>query len=157
MKWVQTGDELLIGEGKGRQCVGGTGFIISRQTTNRAIEVQVHSNRIAMLRLDIGRKTPLLIIQIYALHKDYGMDKIGKFHSEVETHLDQLVYQKIVIDDFNAQLEPKSDYQKYLNKFTSDTWNHNETGKLLVDFADASKRGIHEKLNLSRFTFALCI
>ena len=138
-KWVQTGDELVIGEGKGRQHVGGVGFIINRQIANRVIEVQVHSHRIATLKLDIGRKTPLLVIQIYAPHKDYGMDEIEKFYSEIETHLDQPAYQKIVIGDFNAQLGPKSDYQKYLGKFTSGTWDQNETGELLADFADANK------------------
>ena len=138
-KWVQTGDELVIGEGKGRQHVGGVGFITNRQIANRVIEVQVYSHRIATLKLDIGRKAPLLIIQIYAPHKDYGIEEIEKFYSEVETHLDQPAYQKIVIGDFNTQLGPKSDYQKYLGKFTSGIWDQNGSGDLLADFADANK------------------
>ncbi|CAF4861446.1 unnamed protein product, partial [Rotaria socialis] len=28
-KWIQTGDELVIGEGNGQQRVGGVGFIIN--------------------------------------------------------------------------------------------------------------------------------
>ena len=67
------------------------------------------------------------------------MNEIEKFYSEVETCLDQPVYQNIVIGEFNAQLGPKSDYQKYFGKFTSRTWDQNETGELLADFADANK------------------
>ncbi|CAF1678226.1 unnamed protein product [Rotaria magnacalcarata] len=122
-KWLQTGDELVIGEENGQQRVGGVGCIINSRISNRVIEVQIHSHRIATLKLDIGRKTPLLIIQIYAPHKEYGIDEIEKFYSEVETHLDQPAYQKIVIGDFNAQLGPKDTNQRYLDKFTSGTWD----------------------------------
>ncbi|CAF5141948.1 unnamed protein product, partial [Rotaria magnacalcarata] len=138
-KWIQIGDELVIGEGNGQQRVGGVGFIINSRIASHVIEVQIHSHRIATLKLDIGRKTPLLIIQIYAPHKEYGIDKIEKFYSEVETPLSQTAYQKIVIGDFNAQLGPKDTNQRYLGKFTSGTWDKNETGELLVDFADANK------------------
>lgn len=120
-KWVATGDEPIIGERNGQHCVGGVGFIINNRITNRIIEVQVHSHRIATLKLDIGKKTPLLIIQIYAPHKEYGMHEIEKFYAEVEKLLDQAAYQKIVMGDFNAQLGPKSTNQKYLGKFTSGT------------------------------------
>ena len=58
---------------------------------------------------------------------------------ENETHLDQPAYQKIVIGDFNAQLGPKSDCQKYFGKFTSGIWDQNESGELLADFANANK------------------
>ena len=98
-KWTESGDELIIGEGSGQQRVGGVGFIINRRITNRVIEVQIHSHRVATLKLDIGKKEPLLIVQIYAPHKDYGMDEIEKFYSEVETHLDQPAYQKNSSDD----------------------------------------------------------
>ncbi|CAF3599840.1 unnamed protein product [Rotaria socialis] len=138
-KWIQTGDELVIGEGNGQQRIGGVGFIINSRIARHVIEVQIHSHRIATLKLDIGRKTSLLIIQIYAPHKEYGIDEIEKFYSEVETHLDQPAYQKIVIGDFNAQLGPKDTNQRYLGKFTSGTWDKNETGELLVDFVDANK------------------
>ena len=67
------------------------------------------------------------------------MDEIEKFYSEVETHLDQSAYQQIVIGDFNAQLGPRSDYQKYLGKFISGTWDQNENEELLADFVDANK------------------
>ena len=103
------------------------------------IEVQVHAHRIATLKLDIRRKAPFPIIQIYAPHKDYGIGEIEKFYSEVETHLAQPAYQKIVIGDFNAQLRSKSDYQKYLGKFTSGIWDQNESREPLSDFADANK------------------
>lgn len=93
----------------------------------------------ATLKLDIGKKEPLLIIQTYAPHKDYGMDEIEKFYSEVETHLDQPAYQKIVMGDFNAQLGPESAYHKYLGPFTNGTWDKNEHGEMLADFADANK------------------
>ncbi|CAF4596598.1 unnamed protein product, partial [Rotaria socialis] len=138
-KWIQTGDELGIGEGNGQPCVGGVGFIINSRIASHVVEVQIHSHRLATLKLDIGRKTPLLIIQIYAPHKEYGIDEIETFYSEVETHLGQPAYQKIVIGDFNAQLGPKDTNQRYLGKFTSGTWDNNETGELLADFAGANK------------------
>lgn len=80
-----------------------------------------------------------MIVQIYAPHKDYGIDEIEKFYSEVETHLDQPAYQKIVMRESNAQLGPKSAYHKYLGKFTNGTWDKNEHGEMLADFADANK------------------
>lgn len=138
-KWLQTGDEIIIGEGSGQQRVGGVGFIINSRIVDRVIEAKIHSHRIATLKLDIGRKTSLLIIQIYAPHKDYGIDELEKFYAEVETHLDQPAYQKIVIGDFNAQLGPKTENQRYLGKFTSGTWDTNESGELLTNFADANK------------------
>ena len=67
------------------------------------------------------------------------MDAIKKFYSEVETHLDLPAYQKIVIGDFNVQLGPKSDCQKYLGKFTNGIWDQNETGELLAHFTGANK------------------
>ena len=67
------------------------------------------------------------------------MDEIERFYAEVEKHLDQPAYQKIIMGDFNAQLGPKSTNQKYLGKFTSGTWDNNETGEQLADFADANK------------------
>jgi len=156
-KWVETGDEIIIGEGNGQQRVGGVGFIINSQIANRVIEVQVHSHRIATLKLDIGRKTPLLIVQIYAPHKDYGTDEIQNFYSEVEKYLDQPAYQKIVIGDFNAQLGPKNTSQKYIGNFTSGTWDKNETGELLADFADANKLFVintfFQKPSNKRWTF----
>ena len=107
---------------KGRQHVAELGFIINRQIGNHVIEVQVHSHRIPMLKPDIGRKAPLLIIEIYVPHNDYVIEEIEKFDSQVETHLDQPAYQKIVIGHFNDQLPPKSAYHKYLGKFTSAIW-----------------------------------
>ena len=145
-KWVQTGDELVISEGKARQHVGGVGYIIKRQIANRAIKVQVHSHRIATLKLDIGRKAPLLIIQISAPHKDYGIKEIEKFYSEVDTYLDQPAYQKIVIGDFNAQLGLKSDYQEYLGKFTSGIWDQNRSGELPRQTRSAKKMRLYALL-----------
>lgn len=55
-KWTQIGDELIIGEGYGQQRVGGVGFIINSRITNRVIEVQIYSHRVATLKLDIGKK-----------------------------------------------------------------------------------------------------
>ncbi|CAF3913681.1 unnamed protein product, partial [Rotaria sp. Silwood1] len=37
-KWIQTGDELVIGEGNGQQRVGGVGFIINSRIASHVIE-----------------------------------------------------------------------------------------------------------------------
>jgi hypothetical protein len=78
-KRTQTVDELIISADQGQPHVVGVGFVVNSRSTNRTIEVQIHSDRVPTLKLDVGRKEPLLIVQLYASHKDYGMD-------EIETH-----------------------------------------------------------------------
>jgi hypothetical protein len=135
------------------------------------IEVEVHSHRIATLKLNIGKKKSLLIVQIYTPHSDYGMDEIEKFYLEIETHLEQPAYQKIVIGGFNAQLGPRNQDHKHFGKFTSVTWDKNKTGELLADanklfviniFSQKppNKRWIFESTNSSKsgheIDFGLC-
>jgi hypothetical protein len=88
MKWVQTGEVLIIGEGDSGQCASGVEFTSDSHIDNRTIEIQVHSHRIETVKFDIGTKTSILIVQLYAPHNDYGMDEIEKFDSKIEIYLD---------------------------------------------------------------------
>ena len=53
-RWKDTGDELTIRAGGGQHYIGGVGFIISKQIASQAIEVEIHSQRISTLKLNIG-------------------------------------------------------------------------------------------------------
>jgi hypothetical protein len=136
-RWKDTGDELIIGAGAGQHRIGGVGFIINKRIADRIIEVEVHSPRIATLKIDTGKKRPLLIIQVYAPHSGYADEEIERFYQEVEAKLQQPACQKIIIGDFNAQIGPKTTNQRYIGKFTGDTWT--ETGELLADFAEGNR------------------
>ena len=92
--WKENGHEVHIGAGFGQHLVGGVGFIINKKIAKQVIEVKICSSRIATLKIDIGKKQPLLIVQIYAPHSGYDEDEISMFYEEAELQLEQQACQK---------------------------------------------------------------
>ncbi|EYC37552.1 hypothetical protein Y032_0781g2309 [Ancylostoma ceylanicum] len=123
MVWKDTGDELIIGGGSGTHHVGGVGFTINKKIADKVIEVIIHSSRIATLKLDVGKKKPLLIVQVYALHIGHGIQEIESFYSELAHHLKQPASQKLVIGDFNAQVGTRPVNTRYVGNFTGRSWS----------------------------------
>ncbi|EYC10353.1 hypothetical protein Y032_0056g2696 [Ancylostoma ceylanicum] len=128
-----TGDELIIGSGSGTHHAHGVGFII-RNIAEKLIEVIIHSSRIATLKLNVGRKKPLLTVQVYAPHIGCGIEEIESFYSEFAHHLKQPAFQKLVIGDFNAQIGTRPVNTRYVGKFTGKSWS--DAGEILRDFAE---------------------
>lgn len=154
-RWKANGDELIIGAGEGAHHIGGVGFIINRKYADKVIEVNVHSSRIATLKLNVGKKKPLLIVQIYAPHAGYDTEDIEKFYADVEVQLQTPACDKLIIGDFNAQLGPKHSTQTYIGLHTGDKWT--ETGELMADFAERNKlfvmNSFFQKPKHKRWTF----
>ena len=53
-RWKDTGNEFTVRAGGGQHYIGGVGFIINKQIASQVIEVEIHCQRIAMLKLNIG-------------------------------------------------------------------------------------------------------
>lgn len=137
MKWKETGDEIIIGAGEGVRSIGGVGFIINKRIAEAIIEVNIHSPRIATLKLDIGKNKTLTIVQVYAPHGGYDTEVIEDFYTKIEKQLKPQGCYKMVIGDFNAQLGPKIANHKYIGNFTDSDWT--ETGEIMADFAERNK------------------
>lgn len=155
VKWKENGDEIIVGAGEGKHHIGGVGFIINSKIADKVIEVNIHSSRIATLKLEVGKKKPLLIVQIYAPHAGYDPEDIEQFYSEVETQLQQPACDKIIIGDFNAQLGSKHSTQRCIGKHTDDKWTM--TGEMMADFAERNKlfimNSFFEKPKEKRWTY----
>ena len=85
--WIETGDELIIGAGSRRELIGGVGFVIRKSVVPHIVEVDIVTSRIATLKLNVGKKRPLLIIQVYAPHSGYTDAEIDSFYNQLEDQL----------------------------------------------------------------------
>lgn len=137
----QNGDEIHIGAGEQRpnvQPVGGVGFIVAERLRRNIIGVEIHSPRIATLKLRVPKqRKPLLIVQVYAPHSGYDDNDIERFYEEVERVLDQPAYRKVVMGDWNAKVGKREPGERSIGVHSSDT--RNDSGERLVAFSEYNK------------------
>ena len=83
----------------------GVGFYINKKVTNKISEMKGISERIAFLKVQINKKTKLLIIQVYAPTLEAPKDEIKEFYNTLENTLmkEQERY-NIIMGDFNAKI-----------------------------------------------------
>jgi len=123
-----------IGTGDGQK---GVGFIIKPEWAKRVVEFRGISDRIAILRVEVGEKKQLTIIQIYAPTSVADKEIVGKFFDQLTDIIQEnKINDKkrlIVMGDFNSQVGQQREGEEAViggNNYGK----RNERGEELIKF-----------------------
>ncbi|KAH7713416.1 reverse transcriptase [Aphelenchoides avenae] len=129
------GSELHIGAADGH--VGGIGFIVNAKLSARIHSVDVSSSRVGVLKIKLGRRHLLTVIQCYAPHSGYEDQEVEAFYAEVERHLSARRGPVVVMGDFNARVGPREPDELYIGGHSAEL--RNDAGIRLAAFAEAQQ------------------
>ncbi|KAH7673098.1 reverse transcriptase [Aphelenchoides avenae] len=149
------GSELHIGAADGLK--GGIGFIVNAKLSSRIHSVDVSSSRVGVLKIKLGRRYLLTVIQCYAPHSGYEDLEVESFYAEVEEHLAAQRGPVVVMGDFNARIGQNEPDELYVGQQSAE--QRNDAGTRLAAFAEAQKlyvaNTLFEKPCLKRWTWQL--
>ena len=127
-----------IGNTKGQR---GTGFLINKRIKENVDTIKGINDRIAMLKIKIGKRT-ILIIQIHAPTAQSSDEEIEEFYNTLEDTINKNRRQlNIILGDFNAKIG-KKEYPEEEVLGNYGTGKRNERGEKLIHFAESQKMKI---------------
>ncbi len=118
----------------------GTGFYIHKNWINKIIDVRRITERISLIKLDLNKKTKLLILQIYAPTQQASQEERDEFYEVLQNTLwEGREYYNIIIGDYTAKLgnNLKNRGLKCLGAFCSGNVT-SKNGEILVNFSEDS-------------------
>ncbi|KAH7708744.1 endonuclease-reverse transcriptase [Aphelenchoides avenae] len=129
------GSELHIGAADG--LVGGIGFIVNAKLSSKIHSIDISSSRVGVLKIKLGRRHLLTVIQCYAPHSGYEDEEVEAFYAEIEQHLATQRGPVVILGDFNARVGPKEPDELYIGQHSAE--ERNDAGIRLAAFAEAQK------------------
>ena len=106
VKW-EDGSYIKLRTGTGPARVGGIGFIVSKKWSANVTKCRIYSSRVGMLKLRLGKKSTLKVIQVYAPTTVCEEDELEEFYREIDESLKETTTYTVVMGDFNAKIGEK--------------------------------------------------
>lgn len=116
----------------------GVGFYIHKKWTKKVIKVGSSSDRIGFVKLEIGSKVNLLIVQVYAPTMQAEEEEVEEFYEQLFELVDkEKEYYTVVMGDFNAKIgkEEVKIKRDCMGIFCSGDYT-NSNGEFLIEFAE---------------------
>ena len=115
----------------------GLALLINKNFTDYVENFEKHSDRIISCKVKLHGKTSLQIIQVYAPTCDHDTETVELFSEELEKATDRKACSHhIVMGDFNAKIGVRNTNDKMKCTGPFGTFNRNERGERLLDFAE---------------------
>ena len=112
----------------------GVGFLINRSIAGNVIEVKGINDRIALLTMELNKKTRISIIQVYGYTSTHEDQEVEDLYNTLSDTLDNCQSgPAFVIGDFNAKVGKQETGEKAIGKFGLGV--RNNRGQMLMEFA----------------------
>ncbi|CAD6199453.1 unnamed protein product [Caenorhabditis auriculariae] len=150
------GELLILGKKVDGKNIGGVGFLVNRSIQPYVVSHVIMSPRLGILRLDLGARGKVTIINVYAPTSEAEETVLDDFYKTLEETIKrEKTYYVYVMGDFNAILgecdQPSARHGRH------GLGNRNESGERLVDLLSSSRlyhgNSLFEKPKARRWTW----
>ncbi|GMS78855.1 hypothetical protein PENTCL1PPCAC_1030, partial [Pristionchus entomophagus] len=135
---LSNGARLILGPKVAGKNVGGVGFLVHPRLVSSILSFSIHSPRLAVIRLRIGRSS-ISLLSVYAPTSAAKLEEREAFFEEVSTLYDseKKRFYRVIAGDFNLRVGPKRDGDFRTGPFHSD--NNGDPEDLLRDLLSRTR------------------
>src|SRR5713101_4669130 len=129
------GTQVFLGAASNNAKVGGVGFIVRPNLTEKIISCSIINERLGKLVIKSGKKSTLKIIVCYAPTSKSSSEDLEFFYEQLEETLKHKTTYTMMCGDLNAKLGVGTNGGRYIGPFGSGI--RNERGDRLAEFTEA--------------------